>query len=155
MKRKMENINSAKILSRTIARLAAIQVNYAQEQNSEKIDIIKFYEDQNLLEDLETENKLIEPDQIYLKKLTDNMTNNLAQIDSIISEYLTKSNIEKLDLVIKSILRAAVCEMTLFADVPTKVIINEYTNIANSFVDANETGFINSVLDKVAKRVRS
>ena len=51
-------------------------------------------------------------------------------------------------------MRAGLYEMIRRPDVPYKVVINEYVEIARAFFDADEPGFINAVLDAAAKEAR-
>ena len=55
----------------------------------------------------------------------------------------------------RALLRAGVAELVDFADTPAQVIINEYLNVAHSFVPAHEAGFVNGVLDRLARRLRT
>ena len=150
-----------KTLSRTVARLAAVQALYSVNTNSQNnkdliLDIVEIYKDKYLTKDCDSnaQNNLIEPDLIFLTDLTDKISANLEKIDGLIANSLTSSSFDELDLVIRSILRSAICEIALFDNIPVKVIINEYTNIAGSFVDQNEVGFVNKVLDKIGKELR-
>ena len=61
----------------------------------------------------------------------------------------------QLNKVYQAILITAGCEFKECDQTPTKVIINEYTNIASSFGDELITGFINAVLDKLSKILRN
>jgi len=53
-----------------------------------------------------------------------------------------------------AILLAGAYELVHRRDVPPRVVINEYVEIAHAFYDQGEPSFINSVLDRVARQVR-
>jgi len=55
----------------------------------------------------------------------------------------------------KQILRVAIFEIKYFDKIPTKVIINEYTDIASSFDGESKVQFVNSILENIAKKNRS
>ena len=55
----------------------------------------------------------------------------------------------------RALLRVATYELLARADVPVKTVINEYVDVADAFYDAREKGFVNGLLDAVAKDVRS
>ena len=55
----------------------------------------------------------------------------------------------------RAILRAAAYELIGCPDVPAKVIINEYLNVAHAFFEGEEPGVVNGVLDRVARKVRA
>ncbi|MFN7038380.1 MAG: transcription antitermination factor NusB [Alphaproteobacteria bacterium] len=153
-------------IRKTTARLAAIQALYAddirdQDRNVSKLilDSLASFEKDNLLfESIDSKNNsaLIEPDQQFFHKLVTKVIESQSEIDAIIAEYLTEDwNLEKLALLIKSTLRASVCELKYFKEIPPKVIINEYTTIARGFFSESETGFINGILDKIAQNIRN
>ena len=77
------------------------------------------------------------------------------ELDSLISANLAKDwALPRLDKPMKAILRAGAYELTARADVPTGSVISEYVDVAKAFYDARETGFVNGLLDAVAKAVR-
>ena len=51
-------------------------------------------------------------------------------------------------------LRVATYELIARRDVPVKTVINEYVDVADAFFDKREKGFVNGLLDAVAKDVR-
>ncbi len=80
----------------------------------------------------------------------------LKHIDDIISKYLNeKWTIDKLDTVIKSILRSAVCEILYEKKIEIAILTSEYTTIASHFFNGKEIGFVNGILDKIGKKERS
>jgi len=56
---------------------------------------------------------------------------------------------------LRAVLRAAAYELVARKDVPVKVVINEYLDVAKAFFDGQETAFANGVLDSLARVVRS
>lgn len=78
-----------------------------------------------------------------------------ARLDEMIGGALTTDwTVERLQLLVRLILEAGVYELTARADVPPRVAINEYVNLAHAFFDGAEPGLINGVLDAVAKSYR-
>lgn len=77
-------------------------------------------------------------------------------IDALIVPVLAAHwKLERLDPVIRALLRAAVAELVDFADTHTRVIIDEYLRVAHSFFPERETRFVNGVLDRLARQLRS
>jgi N utilization substance protein B len=73
-------------------------------------------------------------------------------IDRRIAERLADGwRLERLDAVVRAILRAGVTELLRFRATPLEVVIDEYVEIARMFFDGPEPGFINATLDSVAK----
>lgn len=62
---------------------------------------------------------------------------------------------DRVGYVEKAILFCAVAELDICPETPLKVILNEYLTIAHSYFEAGEVSFINAVLDKAAKALRS
>ena len=62
---------------------------------------------------------------------------------------------ERVDRLVRAILMAGAYELIHRKDVPTRVAINEYVDIAHAFYDQGEQNFVNSVLDRVARQSRS
>jgi transcription antitermination protein NusB len=61
----------------------------------------------------------------------------------------------RVDRLVRAILLAGAYELVHRSDVPPKVAINEYVEIAHAFYDQGEPSFVNSVLDRVARQARS
>jgi transcription antitermination protein NusB len=57
--------------------------------------------------------------------------------------------------VLRAILRAGAYELARRRDVPARVVTSEYVDVASAFVDRDETGMVNAVLDQLARELRS
>ena len=78
-----------------------------------------------------------------------------AEIDDAIAARLAKGwSLERLDKPMKAILRAGAYELLARADVPVATVISEYLDVTHAFYDRREAGFINGLLDGLAKDVR-
>lgn len=75
----------------------------------------------------------------------------LADLDAAITEALENWRIERLSVVDRQILRMALCEMRFFADVPLRVTLDEYIELAKQFGTDDSASFVNGVLDRLAK----
>jgi len=62
---------------------------------------------------------------------------------------------QRVDRLVRAMLLAGVYELKHRPDVPARVSINEYVEVAHAFYDQGEPTFVNSVLDRVAREVRS
>jgi N utilization substance protein B len=63
--------------------------------------------------------------------------------------------LERIDATVRAMLRAGAYELAHRPDVPTEVAIDEYVELAKSFFEGPEPGFVNGALDAVAQDVRS
>ena len=95
------------------------------------------------------------PDPKLVAKLTELVATHHLHIDEVISGYLASGwTIERLNITMRAIIRTAVGELMYFPDIPAKVIINEYTSITRSFFSVTEIGFVNSILERIAMKLR-
>lgn len=79
-----------------------------------------------------------------------------ADIDQMVGGSLdAKWTIDRLEKIIKSILRAGVGELLNHAQTDTAIIINDYVNVAHGFFAGKEPALVNAVLDNVSKSLRS
>jgi N utilization substance protein B len=58
-------------------------------------------------------------------------------------------------MILRAVLRAGAYELTHRRDVPARVVVAEYADVAHAFFDREETGLVNAVLDQLARRMRS
>ena len=72
-------------------------------------------------------------------------------IDQILEEKMTHCRVDRLSVIDRNILRLGIAEIMCCEDVPTKVTINEYIEIAKKFGDNDSPRFINGVIDKAAQ----
>tara|TARA_B100000941_G_C28053599_1_gene325678 strand:+ start:21 stop:452 length:432 start_codon:yes stop_codon:yes gene_type:complete len=91
----------------------------------------------------------------FLKKIVVGVHHNEKEIIKIIECNLSENwFIDRVDLTMKSIISLAIYELISFEKVPLQIIINEYVSIANQYLDQSNTGFINGILDNIAKNIR-
>jgi N utilization substance protein B len=77
------------------------------------------------------------------------------RVDAAIARRLAENwRLERLDATVRAILRAGAFELAHRPDVPTEVVIDEYVDVAKSFFEGTEPGFVNGALDAVARDVR-
>lgn len=78
------------------------------------------------------------------------------EIDRAIAACLSENwTLERVDSILRAILRAAGLELVARQDVPAKVVIDEYVGIAHDFFAGDEPGFVNAALDRMARRRRA
>ncbi len=78
------------------------------------------------------------------------------EIDRAIAASLSeKWKLERVDSILRAILRCGVFELVARRDVPAKVVIDEYVAVAGAFFGGDEPGFINAALDTIARRKRA
>jgi N utilization substance protein B len=63
--------------------------------------------------------------------------------------------LKRIDAVLRAALRAGAYELKARRDVPARVVITEYADVASAFVERDETGMVNAVLDLIARKLRA
>jgi N utilization substance protein B len=63
--------------------------------------------------------------------------------------------LKRIETVLRAILRAGVYELDCKHDVPARVVVSEYVDVASAFVDRDETGMVNAVLEQLARQLRA
>ena len=94
-------------------------------------------------------------DTDFFKKVVVGVHQNEKKITEIIECNLSENwLIDRVDLTMKAIISLAIYELMSYENIPLQVIINEYVSIANQYLDKSNTGFINGILDNIAKNIR-
>jgi N utilization substance protein B len=139
---------------RTAARTLAVQALYQIEmRGADAADVIREFREHRLAE---VGSGKEAPDAKLFAAVVATAWTRREEIDALIASALAEDwKFERLDAVVRALLRAGVAELVDFADTPAQVIINEYLNVAHSFVPAHEAGFVNGVLDRLARRLRT
>lgn len=147
---------TAKHAARSSARLAAVQALYQMEAASAGVDaVIREFLAHRLDGEIEGE-ALHAADPTLFEDIVRGVVSGQKRIDQAISARLADNwKFERIDSTARGILRAAVYELGMRADIPFRVIIDEYVELARDFFgDGAELGFINGVLDAVARAAR-
>jgi N utilization substance protein B len=63
--------------------------------------------------------------------------------------------LKRVEAVLRAVLRAGAYELACRSDVPARVVMSEYVDVASAFLDRDETGMVNAVLDQLARRLRA
>lgn len=150
-------MSSNKINKKSIARIAAVQAIYQNIlQNNDDMDdimqnVLSFYQNNNSTTDL-PENLKISLSISHFKMLVKSVFENINKLDEIIDNHLTNDKDPAyMPILLRALLRVSICELLFCPTTPAKVVINEYTDIANDMLNEHEIGFVNSILDKIAQ----
>ena len=93
-------------------------------------------------------------DESFMFEIVSTAISNLVEIDNYISKNLNPNwTVEKLNIVLRSIIRCAIAEIFIGEPIEKAVLSSEYTNLASNFFDGKEIGFINGITDKLYDRV--
>ena len=75
--------------------------------------------------------------------------------DEILNHLNADLNLKKLDKVFQVIVKSAIFELLYKPKISSKIIINEYLRASNFFIDDKQTKYLNALLDKISKKIRS
>ncbi len=96
-----------------------------------------------------------EPDKALFKKLLAGIVENSGHIESVIKTSLThKWKIERMSPLLIAILACAIYELKYTPALNASIIVNEYVTLTGRFFELQEVGFVNGLLDALAKTLR-
>jgi N utilization substance protein B len=146
----------ARSVSRSAARLAAVQALYQHEmEGTAKAKLLDEFHQHRLGREIEDE-QYAEADVAFFDDLVGGALARREEIDALLGDRLAEGwSLARLDKTMLQILRAGTYELLARPDIPTGTAISEYIDVAHAFFEAREAKFVNGVLDAVAKAVRS
>ena len=140
---------------RSAARLAAIQALYALDVSGSAVDRVIADCVERSWVPAEHPADAAKPDEVFLRTLVEGVAAHRPEIDMAIRDVLTGGwTLARLEILLQAILRAGAYELSAQPDVPAKVVINEYLEIAHAFFAGKEPSLVNAVLDRLASRFR-
>ena len=141
--------------SRSAARLAAVQALYQQEMEGTALrPLLHEFHHHRLgatIEDVEYADAEVD----FFDDIVKGVSARAEELDGLIAAKLAKGwTLERLDRPMRQVLRAGAYELAARPDVPVATIISEYVDVAKAFYAKRESGFVNGLLDAIAKDVR-
>ncbi|WP_265587248.1 transcription antitermination factor NusB [Sphingomicrobium arenosum] len=142
--------------SRSAARLAAVQALYQREmEGTGTAQLIHEFHEHRLGAVIE-DAQYAEAEVLFFDDLVAGVIARMDEIDEKIAAKLSEGwSLARLDRAMRAILRAGTYELIARADVPRAAVIDEYVDVADAFFDAREKGFVNGLLDAIAKEARA
>ncbi|CAN5126445.1 hypothetical protein BH09PSE3_BH09PSE3_20950 [soil metagenome] len=141
--------------SRSAARLAAVQALYQLEMEQTPLVSLLHEFHQHRLGATIGDDEYNEAEFDFFDDLVKGVDARRGEIDKHIIALLASGwTMDRLDRPMRAILRAGTYELLARNDVPVKSVINEYVDVADAFYAKREKGFVNGLLDGMAKRVR-
>ncbi|MBV9533669.1 MAG: transcription antitermination factor NusB [Bradyrhizobium sp.] len=141
---------------RGAARLAAVQALYQMDIAGAGInDIFAEFESHWLGGEVEGE-KYLPAEATFFRDIVAGVVREQTRLDPLIDDALSKSwPLKRIDAILRAVMRAGAYELEHRKDVPAKVAVSEYVDVAHAFVEAEETGMVNAVLDQIARQFRA
>ena len=145
----------ARSLSRSAARLAAVQALYQMEMEATPLAKLLHEFHQHRLGATIEDATYADAEQDFFDDVVSGVDARRDEIDGLISDRLAEGwSLTRLDRPMRAILRAGTYELIARPDVPAASVISEYIDVAHAFFDKRETGFVNGLLDAIAKTAR-
>ena len=141
--------------SRSAARLAAVQALYQHDMEGTPLPrLLHEFHEHRLGATIE-DARYHEAEQDFFDAIVTGANARRSEIDGLISDRLAEGwTLERLDRPMRAILRAGAYELIARPDVPVGSVISEYVDVAHAFFDKRESGFVNGLLDAIAKEAR-
>ncbi len=147
--------SSTRSKSRSAARLAAVQALYQMEMEATPLPRLLHEFHQHRLGATIGDVTYTDAESDFFDDVVTGADARRDEIDSLITGRLAEGwSLARLDKPMKAILRAGSYELLARPDVPTATVISEYIDVAHAFFDKRETGFVNGLLDAIAKSAR-
>lgn len=146
---------TAKSNTRSTARLAAVQALFQHHMENTPVPrLLKEFHDHRLGAEIEdAQYRPVEVD--FFDDIVIGVSERRDEIDQLIAEKLASDwSMGRLDKTMLQILRAGAFELMERDEVPTGTVISEYVDVAHAFFNKKDSGFINGLLDTIAKQVR-
>lgn len=141
---------------RGAARLAAVQALYQMDLAATPLsEILAEFESHRLGREIEGD-EYLPAEAAFFRDVVGGVVADQRRLDPMIDAALQKGwPLKRIETVLRAILRAGAYELDKKRDVPARVVITEYVDVANAFVDRDETGMVNAVLDQLARQLRA
>jgi len=141
---------------RGAARLAAVQALYQMDIAATPInEILAEFESHWLGQEVEG-SQYLPAEAAFFRQIVEGVVEGQRRLDPMIDRVLAGGwPLKRIEAVLRAVLRAGAWELEAKPDVPARVVVSEYVDVANAFLDGEETGMVNAVLDALARALRS
>jgi len=140
---------------RGAARLAAVQALYQMDIAGTGLsDILAEFESHWLGCEVEG-TQYLPAEAAFFRDIVGGVVAEQRRLDPLIDAALAQGwPLKRVEALLRAVLRAGAYELDRRRDVPARVVVSEYVDVANAFVDKDETGMVNAVLDALARQLR-
>ncbi len=141
---------------RGAARLSAVQALYQMDIAGTGLnDILAQFESHWIGREVEGE-QYLPAEAAFFRDVVGGVVREQRQLDPLIDAALAQGwPLKRIETILRAVLRAGAYELGHRTDVPARVVVSEYVDVAHAFVDRDETGLVNAVLDQIARQLRA
>lgn len=145
----------AKPSRRRMARVAAVQALYQIDLNGEQAEAVLRQFQQHRLGQTD-EGLHLDADPKFFAGVVRGVIRHREQIDPALDKAMAPAHsLQRVEVVLRAILRAGAYELIAAPDVPPRVVLAEYVDIAGDFFSEREASLANAILDRVARDTRA
>ena len=140
---------------RGAARLAAVQALYQMDIAGTPLhEILAEFESHWLGREVEGE-QYLPAEAAFFRDIVSGVVAEQRRLDPLVDHALAATwPLKRIETILRSVLRAGAYELDKRIDIPGRVVVSEYVDVANAFVERDETGMVNAVLDQLARQLR-
>jgi N utilization substance protein B len=140
---------------RGAARLAAVQALYQMDLGGSSLpDVLAEFESYRLGKEIDGD-QYRNADAVFFRDIVSGVVREQADLDPVVHTTLTAGwPLARIDVTLRAILRAGAYELSGRSDVPARVVIAEYVDVAKAFFEGDVPAMVNGVLDAIARRIR-
>jgi transcription antitermination protein NusB len=140
---------------RGAARLAAVQALYQMDVAGTGInDALAQFESHWIGREVEGE-QYLPAEAAFFRKLVRGVIDQQRNLDPLIDRALAAGwPLKRVEAILRAVLRSGAYELEHERDIPARVVVSEYVDVAHAFVDRDEVGMVNAVLDQLARALR-
>ena len=141
---------------RGAARLAAVQALYQMDLSGATLpEVIAEFETYRLGKEVDGD-QYRNADAAFFRDIVAGVVRDQKKLDPAIDRTLAKGwPLTRIDTTLRAILRAGAFELADRPDVPSRVVISEYVDVAKAFFDDDAPAVVNAVLDSLARELRA
>jgi len=141
--------------ARSAARLAAVQALYQMDMTAiDMHEVIAEFEAHRLGQEVEG-SQYCEAEAAFFRDVVEGVVREQRRLDPLIDRHLAEGwRLNRVDSILRAILRAGAFEMLKRPDVPARVVITEYVDLAHAFFDGEEPKVVNGILDRLGREER-
>ncbi len=150
-----EGGDARKANKRGAARLAAVQALYQMDLAGTGVnEIMAEFESHWIGREVEGA-QYLPAQKAFFRDIVTGVVREQRALDPLIDDALAKGwPLKRIETVLRAILRAGAYELSQRADVPARVVVSEYADVAAAFVGAEETAMVNAVLEDLGRQLR-
>jgi N utilization substance protein B len=141
--------------SRSAARLAAVQALYQMDMTGIDLnEVVAEFETHRLGQEVEGD-QYCQAEADFFRNLVEGVVREQRRLDPMIDQQLAEGwRLTRVDSILRAILRSGAYELMLRDDVPARVVITEYVDIAHAFFGEDEPKVVNGILDRLGHKAR-